>query len=948
MNQNVAHEMLLVVLGMHCSGASTISRAMRVFGATHGDNLMQPMIGVNDKGFWEDIDIVQLNVDLMADLGLEWHSLRPLVASDLPALKSKGYFDKAKKLLEEKINLYPIFAFKDPRVSKCLLFWKEVFTESNVNTAYILTVRNPLSVANSLLRRDGISQGKSFYLWLDHVLSALSGSEGENRIVIDYDRLMTSTDKELTRLATKLNLSVNQTELVDYKTRFLDESLRHSQFSVEDVITNESIPTLLREVYSFMINVAQDKIDLQSENSRQQIAAWLQEHKANETLYSVIDDLSLKEISLNAELVIESVKSNELKNEIAVLTDIVEKRNTEVNALTKDIQDLTKVIQELNDDITSLLSSKSWRITKPLRYLKACFPIQRSNNKFSLHTKIDVKALNNLARQSKIAANYIQQGEFKELYERLKTYKKNRSLDENISTLCRLDKNKHWGILTTPHTLFIAHLIKNRLQALNWSVEVITTPPKNFDADWYIVICPQMFKNLPPAEKCVVFQLEQSVSSRWFTEEYLNTLETSLAVLDYNLININFLFGKAITYPHVYYLPIGAIKSYNKNPPNNKIYDVLFYGDSKSSVRRREMLTALKKHFNVHEANEIFGSKMQAIIQQSKIVINLHYYENALLEVPRIQECLSLGVPVISEAAQDQDNYPELHGAVRFFEEGSIAKMLEAVTAALQHPPTAEEINRSVSLSSQRFEFLFDRFLVGMDFLPTSHVLNMKLPLQNMDDIVVLSLPETIQRRRAFEAERTPNCVIFDGIRRNPGWVGCGLSYFTLAQHALANDKNILTVMEDDVILPSDFELKHVIVREYLELNKDKWDVFSGLIADLNPEVKIISVQYYKGIKFVTLDKMTSMVFNIYNKKTISMLATWNPDDRNVYNNTIDRYLEKQTDLRVVVTLPFLVGHREEVTSTIWGFKNTQYVDLIAQSEEKLRSIVEATEAAVK
>ncbi|MBV1871980.1 MAG: glycosyltransferase [Gammaproteobacteria bacterium] len=356
MNQSVDQKTLLVILGMHRSGTSAISRAMGVFGASHGDNLLEPVAGINDKGFWEDADIVQLNADLMAEVGLDWHSLKPLVLSDLSVLRAKGYFDKAKNLLAEKMDGYPIFAFKDPRVSKCLLFWKEVFSESKINLVYILAVRNPFSVASSLHKRDGFSQSKSFYLWLDHVLSALSGSKGQNSIVVDYDNLVTLTDNELTRLAKKLNLKINRTDVVDYKTKFLDGELRHSQFLAEDLIADESIPTLLREVYSFMVDAAQDKIYLQSEKSHQKIATWMQEHQTNRFLYSMIDDLSINVNSLNAELRTATVK----QNEVAALNNMIANKNNEITVLND-------MITKKDNEINSILTSKSWRITAIFR-----------------------------------------------------------------------------------------------------------------------------------------------------------------------------------------------------------------------------------------------------------------------------------------------------------------------------------------------------------------------------------------------------------------------------------------------------------------------------------------------------------------------------------------------------------------------------------------------------
>ncbi len=473
----------------------------------------------------------------------------------------------------------------------------------------------------------------------------------------------------------------------------------------------------------------------------------------------------------------------------------------------------------------------------------------------------------------------------------------------------------------------------------------MTEAPAGFHHDWYVMICPQMFKKLPPGDKRIVFQMEQSVSSRWFTDAYLEMLENSLAVLEYALVNIDFMAGKGVAYPHVHYLPVGASSNYG-DPIHRpaKTCDILFYGDSNSSPRRREMLNVLKQHFDVRVVNEVFGCDMLELIKQARLVINLHYYENALLEMPRIQECLSLGVPVVSESAQDQEDYPELVGAVQFFEQGSIPAMLNAVKTALEDPVPAETIAGSVERSVQRFAFMFDRFLIAMGFLPTLHVSHMSPPLSNSADRVALSLPETIGRRRVFEMERPADCVVFDGIRSRPGWVGCGLSYMAIAQHAIKQRMSRLNVMEDDVLLPSDFEAKMTVVNEFLDARPGKWDVFAGVIASLHSDAKILSVEVFKGITFVTINKMTSTVFNIYTEKALRILASWDPEDLDAESNTIDRFLEAQTDLRVVVALPFFVGHREEVHSTLWGFQNTQYIDMIANSEQSLKSMVSAYE----
>ena len=533
------------------------------------------------------------------------------------------------------------------------------------------------------------------------------------------------------------------------------------------------------------------------------------------------------------------------------------------------------------------------------------------------------------------AAGYILRGDFSGLRQRLLAIR-----DDNAAfkpaTPPRL-----WGVIATRHTLFLAHLIARRLRAHGWVADVMTEAPHRFRHDMYVVLCPQMFKRLPPGKKRIVYQLEQSVSSRWFTRRYLKILNHSRAVLEYAMGNMEYLAARGLAYPHINYLPVGADQAYvGTEAQPEKCYDILFYGDANSSPRRLALLNALRKHFDVHICSEVFGADIISAIRKARCVINIHYYENALLEVPRIQECLSLGTPVVSESAQDQDDYPELNGVVHFFAQGSEQAMIKAVRRMLATPPKESALAKSVQRSSTRFAFLFDRFLIAQGFLPATHAYALNLPLGPASDRIVLSLPETFARRRVYEANSPQNYAVFDGIRMRPGWVGCGLSYSVLAQFAIRQGMSRLTVMEDDALLPPDFPEKMETVNAYLDRHAGQWDIFVGIIAHLHEDVQILKTEIFRGIQFVTINKMTSMVCNIYGEKALELLASWNPGDRCDRCNTIDRYLERQANLRVVVTLPFLVGHREDLHSTIWGFQNTRYRSLIDSSESALEAKV--------
>ena len=66
-------------------------------------------------------------------------------------------------------------------------------------------------------------------------------------------------------------------------------------------------------------------------------------------------------------------------------------------------------------------------------------------------------------------------------------------------------------------------------------------------------------------------------------------------------------------------------------------------------------------------------------IQQSKLVLNIHYYENALLETTRLFESLSLDSLIISEKSIDQSYYLDLENIIYFTEIGNIDQMISKI-----------------------------------------------------------------------------------------------------------------------------------------------------------------------------------------------------------------------------------------------------------------------------
>lgn len=276
----------------------------------------------------------------------------------------------------------------------------------------------------------------------------------------------------------------------------------------------------------------------------------------------------------------------------------------------------------------------------------------------------------------------------------------------------------NFAILTSPHTRYIANLLHERMQIHGANSEIFFSFASGIKADFFIVLCPQIFPQLPPPNKCIIFQMEQSTSTRWFTDRYLEDMSHSLGTLDYSIKNIKKLKELGIDGNKIHYLPIGANSNFSFQKLALKEYDFVFYGDYYSSDRRQKFVQALQEKYSVLILQDVFEEELYSAISSAKAVINLHYYENPLLETTRICECLSLGMPVLSEATSDSHYYPEFNSAVTYFKEDSIDDLMMKAQWFLDNLPSQEAIRHAVIQSEITFNTHFDQAFFALDLLP--------------------------------------------------------------------------------------------------------------------------------------------------------------------------------------------------------------------------------------
>ena len=512
---------------------------------------------------------------------------------------------------------------------------------------------------------------------------------------------------------------------------------------------------------------------------------------------------------------------------------------------------------------------------------------------------------------------------------------KTESSSETETLMC-LFKKKHIIILSPKDTLYVAKLIKKALKQISIDSEITTEEPKIYDKYLYIVICPQKFERMP--EFYISFQMEQATSALCIDDDYLGKLNNSYAIFDYSTQNI-YSFK---TYSNLdnlfFYLPIDSLPIVD-SPSEPYEYDVVFYGDTESP-RREKILYQLQKRFNVKIIKDLFSEELERELRKAKVVININYYDDSLLETVRIYEVLSVGKSVIvSERSNDDAEEKKLEGIVDFVDSGNYELLVERIDYWLSHDQERESFvrhnNDILSKRSNSFDFFFYRFLLANELISFDKFYELAGNYVTFkSNRICLSLPESLDRRMSFDHDNEYGFEVIPGLRHTRGWTGCGLSYKFIFKRAKELGFDNIIICEDDVLFPDDFNKQWAECESYLKTQK-QWDVFQGLITEVE-NITISGVNNFQSKKFIHINRMVSMVFNYYNASVFDLVIDWDEKNSDMVNNQIDRALQRH-ELNIITTSPFLVGHKENLFSTIWNNRNKeQYNDLIKHSSEEL------------
>ncbi|MEZ9607756.1 hypothetical protein AB4268_09770 [Vibrio cyclitrophicus] len=219
----------IIVLGMHRSGTSILSKCLYKMGVNLGD-LDEKKYVSNVEGHFEDTELLSINEDILGRSGGTWYSP-----------PSQDMLDEQKAYIESRYKSYfksksGLWGVKEPRFS-LLCKYSEEYTN---NPLYVYCVRNEDDVAKSINVRDGIcvTEAKKIKRHYDDVIEKFLVDK--KYILVNYDELIDNPRKIISIISNDLGLT--------YKSSF------HDHIGDEKVLTKKKKKQLANQVVSIFIN----------------------------------------------------------------------------------------------------------------------------------------------------------------------------------------------------------------------------------------------------------------------------------------------------------------------------------------------------------------------------------------------------------------------------------------------------------------------------------------------------------------------------------------------------------------------------------------------------------------------------------------------------------------------------------------------------------------------
>ncbi len=218
----------VVVLGMHRSGSSALARVLNLCGAYLPPQVLPPSATQNPAGYWEPEAIVDLNDRVLRQLGGAWNRV-DFQLPDNTAI-AEEFDSDARALLASEYGNEPTILLKDPRMCVLAPLWHRALTGAGYRPVYVVPVRDPLEVAQSLHARGDMSVPEGLALWLNYMKRGTEFLDSVPDVMyVRYTDLLDDWRGVVGRIAERLGVALDAVGRADEVDRFLVPGLRRQR-----------------------------------------------------------------------------------------------------------------------------------------------------------------------------------------------------------------------------------------------------------------------------------------------------------------------------------------------------------------------------------------------------------------------------------------------------------------------------------------------------------------------------------------------------------------------------------------------------------------------------------------------------------------------------------------------------------------------------------------------
>jgi hypothetical protein len=212
--------------------------------------------------------------------------------------------------------------------------------------------------------------------------------------------------------------------------------------------------------------------------------------------------------------------------------------------------------------------------------------------------------------------------------------------------------------------MYIINIIKHELIKMGWECSLIETKEikqyinLNCSNHYFLFLLVTLIdEHVINYKRYILYQLEQNVNDKLSihykqlheNKQLQQIYDNATLLIDYSEININVTTKyysnefKLINIPAIHKICSIHIHEYE--------YDIIFIGQL--NKRRNNILNTLKEKYKVLIVENIYGEELKKLCDKSNICLNIHYFDNAILERVRLNEMMDYGIKIISEKPCD-------------------------------------------------------------------------------------------------------------------------------------------------------------------------------------------------------------------------------------------------------------------------------------------------------